>query len=209
MAFISGNTTPATRFTTGGCDVASRQGCCEINSFGRIRGRTALFVGGRARLVQQAERKGGFKMCSATGTATATVEEFLKAAGEAGLGTMRFITVTDGAVLETIGRLDYGTKKFSVPGKGEYVTIASEDKMFECHLNMTKVKTIEMSEQKAKIGDHQLYVVRFKADEGALMLSCLLQYDPSVGPGNYLYGAIDGFRALKERFGDVITVEHV
>lgn len=208
MAFIPGSTAATTRFATGLLEAASGRGRCEINSFGHIRGRTTSFVGNRARLAQQAERKGGYKMCSATGTATATVEEFLKAAGEAGLGTMRFIAVTDGAVLETIGRLDYGTKKFSVPGKGDYVTIASEDKMFECHLNMTKVKTIELSEQKAKIGDHQLYVVRFKADEGALMLSCLLQYDPSVGPGNYLYGAIDGFRALRQRFGDMITVEH-
>lgn len=209
MAFISGSTAPPTRFATGRCDAANRRGRCEINSFGRIKGRTASFIGGSARLVQHARRKGGYKMCSATGTATATVEDFLKAAGEAGLGTMRFIAVTDGAVLETIGRLDYGTKKFSVPGKGDYMTIASEDKMFECHLNMSKVKTIELSEQKAKIGDHQLYVVRFKADKGALMLSCLLQYDPSVGPGNYLYGAIDGFRALRQHFGDVITVEHV
>lgn len=180
---------------------ASEKGRCAA-SFGSAAQQGGFLQTRRTKLIN-VERAGTVTMCTAT---TSTVLDFIKAAGEIGLGTIRFIAVTNGAVLETIGRFDYSTKTFEIPGKGQYLTIASEDKMFECHLNMSKVARIELSEQKAKIGDHKLYAVRFKDDGDSIMLSCILQYDPSKGPGNYLFGAVDAFKALKDRFGDVVSV---
>ena len=59
-------------------------------------------------------------------------------------------------MLETIGRFDYGVSEFEVPGKGRYVTIGPEDKMFECHIRAEKVAVITMSKEPAKVGGHDI-----------------------------------------------------
>lgn len=133
-----------------------------------------------------------------------TVESFIRAASD--LGTIRFIAIANGAVLETIGRFDYSISNFSVPNKGDYITIKNVDKTFECHINTSKVRVITMSTQPAKIGGHDLHVIRFRGEDDALMLSCLLMWDPSLGQGHYLHGALDAFNKLKERFGERVEL---
>ncbi|KAA8491156.1 hypothetical protein FVE85_9451 [Porphyridium purpureum] len=130
--------------------------------------------------------------------------EFMHDAGQ--LGTLRFIVISDGAVLETIGRLDYTKTPFDTP-LGEYVTVASTDKLFECHVNCSKVSKVTLSTEPAKQGGHMLHVIRFKgADEQARpLLSCLLQYDPSQGAGNYLAGAVDNFNSLVQKYSNEMT----
>lgn len=133
-----------------------------------------------------------------------TLATFISDAAD--LGTIRFIAISDGAVLETIGRFDYSVRSFSIPGKGDYLTIASEDKTFECHINCDKVAEITMTKEKAKMGDHDLYVMRLRKSDGGIVLSCLLMWDPSRGPGNYLHGAVNAFEALKQKYGESFSV---
>lgn len=146
-----------------------------------------------------------------------TVGEFIENARD--LGTVRFIVIGNGnnAILETIGRFDYNVSSFSIPGKGEYLTLASVDKTFECHLNTSRVVRITMATEKAKIGSHDLHVIRFlnceegeekAGDRSHIILSVLLMYDPSQGPGHYLHGAVDAFKKLRDQFGDSISVAH-
>lgn len=110
-------------------------------------------------------------------------------------------------MLETIGRFDYDVSTFSVPGKGEYLTLASTDKTFECHLRVSAVRRAALSVEPAKIGGHKLYVIRLHGEaqeEGGkeeLLLSTMLMYDPSKGPGNYLFGAVDKFNAIVDKYG--------
>lgn len=140
-------------------------------------------------------------------TNSVSVQQFVRDATE--LGTIRFISVSrGGSVLETIGRFDYPLKTVDVPGMGEYITIASEDKTFECHIPTANVHRITMSTDKAKIGDHDIHAVRLLSSDGTIVLSCILQFDPSRGPGNYLFGAVDAFNALRSRYGSQVNVIH-
>lgn len=140
-------------------------------------------------------------------TNSVSVQQFIRDATE--LGTIRFICVSrGGAVLETIGRFDYTLKTTNIPSKGEYISIASEDKTFECHIPTANVHHITLSTDKAKLGDYDLHAIRlFSADE-TIVLSCVLQFDPSRGPGNYLFGAVDAFNALRSRYGSQVDIIH-
>ena len=141
---------------------------------------------------------------TATSDTTTQLGSFLESARE--LGTIRFIAVTSGAVLETIGRFDYSLSMFSIPGKGDYFTLASIDKTFECHLNSSKVSTVTISTEKAKVGAHDIHVIRFLSENDDIILSCMLMWDPSQGPGNYLQGAIEEFEKLKQKYGERFQV---
>lgn len=144
---------------------------------------------------------------SSSGTSSTRAYEelsgFIEDAGQ--LGTMRFIAISNGVVLETIGRLDYKQSRFEI-GDSEYLSIASIDKTFECHINVSKVHKVTLSNSKAKIGGHDLHVIRLLDQEGTILLSCLLQYDPSQGPGHYLYGAVDSFNHLVQKYGPSFTL---
>lgn len=129
----------------------------------------------------------------------AKLKAFIADAGA--LGTLRFVAVSGGAVLESIGRFDYGVKEFSVPGKGDYLTVASEDRTFECHLNLSIVKKVTMSDEPAKVGGHTLHVMRFCDEGGKPVLSVMLMWAPNEGPGVYLYGAVDAFGELRDKYG--------
>jgi len=107
--------------------------------------------------------------------------------------------------LETIGRFDYSVTHFDTP-KGEFITISSIDKLFECHINTSTVSSITLSKENAKLGEFSLYVIRFKDENGSNLLSCLLQYDPSKGPGNYLDMAVNRFDALIARYGTQLVL---
>ncbi len=137
-------------------------------------------------------------------SSTATLEGFISDAST--LGTIRFINISGGAVLETIGRFDYGTKVFEVPDQGKYLTLANDDKTFECHMNLAKISRVTMSKEKAKMGDHDLYVIRLRDSDDKLILSCVLMWDPSQGPGNYLHGAVDAFTELQSKYGETFEV---
>lgn len=141
-------------------------------------------------------------ICSRDGTATmdrkSVLRQFIQDAGS--LGTLRFVAVTDGAVLETVGRLDYALSEFST-GSGEYLSVQSQDRTFECHMNTSRVAKVTLSNEKAKIGGHDLHVIRFLDQQHKPLLSVMLMFDPTKGPGYYLHGAETSFRALSEKYG--------
>lgn len=174
--------------------------------------RPRLLCGRSAPCVAAGSRRRAAPRASAVGSSAAAgvggaakLQQFITDAGA--LGTLRFVAVSGGAVLESIGRFDYGVKQFSVPGKGDYLTVASEDRTFECHLNMSAVKKVTMSDEPAKIGGHTLHVMRFLDEGGKPVLSVMLMWAPNEGPGNYLYGAVEEFGKLREQYGAEWSVE--
>mmetsp|Transcript_3060 Transcript_3060/g.8455 ORF Transcript_3060/g.8455 Transcript_3060/m.8455 type:complete len:209 (-) Transcript_3060:201-827(-) len=128
---------------------------------------------------------------------------FLKDAST--LGTIRFINISQGVVLETLGRFDYNVTPFETPA-GKYISVTSPDKLFECHINTDKVSTITISEESSKAGNHKLYVIRLKDAAGGNLLSCLLMWDPSQGMGRYSDTAVKRFEALIARYGTQLVL---
>ncbi|PXF42171.1 hypothetical protein BWQ96_08091 [Gracilariopsis chorda] len=135
---------------------------------------------------------------------TQRLRDFLSAAGT--LGTLRFVAVSPGVVLETIGRLDYSTSTFAVPGRGHFLSVASEDRLFECHINTDEVQAVSLSQEPAKVGAHDVYVMRFLGEHDKRLLSCMLMWDPSQGPGHYLADAVQRFTELRERHNGRFTL---
>jgi Haem utilisation ChuX/HutX len=131
----------------------------------------------------------------------AKVRAFLADARE--LGTVRFIAVADGAVLEAVGRFDYPMAEFSPPGRDDtFLTLATEDRTFECHLKASAVRRITLTVDSTKDGSGAtLPVVRFFGESARPMLSVSLMWEPSRGPGHYLHGAEDAFAALRDQYG--------
>mmetsp|Transcript_32843 Transcript_32843/g.74868 ORF Transcript_32843/g.74868 Transcript_32843/m.74868 type:complete len:208 (-) Transcript_32843:331-954(-) len=122
-------------------------------------------------------------------------------------GLVRWILVNpSGSVLETTAQMGMGTNLFTIPGKGTYCTISTADKLFECHINMDKAKSVVWSQEPAKVGGHMLHVMRVKDEAGAIMLSCMLQYDPAQGAGNYFPGKIAAFERVMGKFNSEMAV---
>lgn len=169
--------------------------------------RRAAASRGRARPSRAARMSGGGRASADADAAPAAAEAgagvgllaFLADAG--GLGTVRFVCVSAGAVLESVGRFDYGVSLFSTP-RGDYVTLASADRTFEAHVNVSVARAVTMSTEKAKVGGHDLHVIRLLDAGGAPLLSCLLMWDPSQGPGHYLHGAVPEFQRLRDKYGE-------
>uniref|UniRef100_A0A7S0HRF5 Uncharacterized protein n=1 Tax=Hanusia phi TaxID=3032 RepID=A0A7S0HRF5_9CRYP len=117
-------------------------------------------------------------------------------------GLVRWITINaNGAVLETAAKMGLKLSFFEIPGKGNYATIASSDKLFECHVNLDKAQKLTFSEEPAKVGGHPLYVMRIKDASDGILLSCMLQYDPEKGPGQYFTGSVDAFKRVQSKYG--------
>lgn len=135
---------------------------------------------------------------------TQRMRSFLREA--AALGTLRFVAVSRGAVLETIGRLDYATSTFHAPGRGHFVSVAAPDRLFECHINVDQVHAVSLSQERAKVGHHAVYVMRFLDERDLPLLSCMLMWHPSHGPAHYLADAVQRFTQLRERHNGRFTV---
>ena len=118
-------------------------------------------------------------------------------------GLCRFITINaGGAVLETASPMDVGLNFFEVPGKGQYATLASADKLFECHIRLDAAAKATFAKEAAKIGGHDLYVMRLKTSDDTILLSCMLQYDPAKGHGQYFDGAVEKFERVQSKWGN-------
>eukprot|EP00181_Compsopogon_caeruleus_P004414 CAMPEP_0184680376 /NCGR_PEP_ID=MMETSP0312-20130426/3245_1 /TAXON_ID=31354 /ORGANISM="Compsopogon coeruleus, Strain SAG 36.94" /LENGTH=195 /DNA_ID=CAMNT_0027130425 /DNA_START=39 /DNA_END=626 /DNA_ORIENTATION=- len=153
---------------------------------------------GSARRVSRLSGKSVISTTMTVSKKAERIQTFLKDAE--GLGTVRFINMSAGSVLETIGRFDYGVRVFETP-RGEYVSISTTDRTFECHLNTEKVAKITMSKEAAKMGGHDLFVIRFRDEDEEILLSCLLMWNPSEGPGQYLAHAVESFNVLMAKYG--------
>uniref|UniRef100_A0A6U1NZN9 Uncharacterized protein n=1 Tax=Fibrocapsa japonica TaxID=94617 RepID=A0A6U1NZN9_9STRA len=113
------------------------------------------------------------------------------------LGAVRFVVVTDGAILETVG--SYENMKINDLDKGKFATFKNSDKSFECHVNMDEVAKITMSTKNAKQGDRILYITRFYDNADKLILSSMLHPEEE---GNYEDGSVEWWEQLREVFGE-------
>mmetsp|Transcript_6101 Transcript_6101/g.18436 ORF Transcript_6101/g.18436 Transcript_6101/m.18436 type:complete len:162 (+) Transcript_6101:121-606(+) len=125
-------------------------------------------------------------VCSATappdGSVAHRLLQFFDEARD--LGTIRFVCVSDGAVIETIGRFDYSAVYNDV--RGGLLSLVSPDRLFELHVSTAKLAKITLSKERAKIGDHDIYVIRLKRPDEGIILSALLMWNPAEGPGIYV-----------------------
>ncbi|EFJ41219.1 hypothetical protein VOLCADRAFT_98770 [Volvox carteri f. nagariensis] len=88
-----------------------------------------------------------------------------------------------------------------VPSRGVLATIASDDKSFECHITLSKVKEVKFAKSKAKSGEYDIYATRFLGPDGKVLMSCLLHgnqgvYDPS---------AVAAWTSLATKYGETVT----
>ncbi|KAG2434824.1 hypothetical protein HXX76_007709 [Chlamydomonas incerta] len=129
---------------------------------------------------------------------TPSLRQLLDDASAAGLGKTRFI-VTGDAILESVN--EWGAVRYNeTPSRGLLATIASEDKSFECHIPLSKVKEVKFAKSKAKAGDYDVYATRFFGEDGKVMLSCVLhgnagQYDPKY---------VAAWSSLAQKYGDSV-----
>ena len=87
------------------------------------------------------------------------------------LGTVRFVVVGSGAILETVG--SYSNLRYSESVKGKLATISWENPYpFECHLRINEIKTIKHIEID-KFGN-RLYIARYLDSNQSTILSSIL-----------------------------------
>jgi len=117
------------------------------------------------------------------------------------LGTLRFICIGDGGILESAQKFDEVSYN-EVPNKGTYCTLKTTDKAFEAHIALAKVSEVKMVKARPRTGEYDIYKVSFLREDGGPMLTCLLH-----GPeGNYEPGAIEAWEALRAKNGETVTV---
>ena len=163
---------------------------------------SAIRMSGKQEAVRKRERKGRrMTQCASGGGAESKFAQLIADCKDWGL--CRFITINaGGAVLETASPMDVGLNFFEVPGKGQYATLASADKLFECHIRLDAAAKATFAKEAAKIGGHDLYVMRLKTSDDTILLSCMLQYDPAKGPGHYFDGAVEKFERVQSKWGN-------
>uniref|UniRef100_A0A6U2DVM4 PsbP C-terminal domain-containing protein n=1 Tax=Hemiselmis andersenii TaxID=464988 RepID=A0A6U2DVM4_HEMAN len=129
-------------------------------------------------------------------------------------GPVRFITVAPtGAVLESIGRLDYAYVPFEIAfgknKKGQWVRIAgpkSQEKYvatFECSINLDNAAGLEFVTLDGPSG--KLYCMRIQNKEGEKIITILLNYDIEGNggkPGKYPDGSVERWMEVKKKYGD-------
>jgi len=89
------------------------------------------------------------------------------------LGTIRFVVVGSGAILEAVG--SYSNLRYSESMKGKLATLSWDKPYpFECHLRINEIKSIKHIEVE-KFGNI-LYIARYLDSNQSVLLSAIL-YD--------------------------------
>lgn len=116
------------------------------------------------------------------------------------LGEMRFITVGDTAILETVAEIDAVNFK-DQPDGTTMATLKSTDASFEAHLRLQELKKVRM--EATPKGDRTLYAIRFldRDDEPALV--CLLHANQGE---DYDESTIEYWEGLRTTFGPEIAI---
>lgn len=117
------------------------------------------------------------------------------------LGRCRFIVLGDGAILESVGTF-VRPKYTDVPKRGVLATISSEDKAFECHVYLSKLRQAKIVKSAAKQGGYDIYATRFLGEDGKLLMSCLLH----GSSGEYDAGAVAAWQNLQQKYGEDVQL---
>jgi hypothetical protein len=111
--------------------------------------------------------------------------------------SFRIVVVGNGAILETTSELGPAMKVSQSPKTGKnLLTLASDDKSFEFHLQLADVAEIVLLEKKtpAKI----MRLIRLLSTEGQSMCSLILADDSDA--------AVEWYTDLRETYGETINL---
>mmetsp|Transcript_1845 Transcript_1845/g.2462 ORF Transcript_1845/g.2462 Transcript_1845/m.2462 type:complete len:178 (-) Transcript_1845:1507-2040(-) len=119
------------------------------------------------------------------------------------LGPMRFITVGDSAVLETVAEVEAISYKKMADGT-TMATLKSLDAQFEAHLRLETLKRVTMDNKKK--GERNLYAIRFMNEaQDDPCLTCLLHSEEGTEPDDE---TLKYWQGLRDHYGPEFTVEH-
>lgn len=130
--------------------------------------------------------------------------EFFADAAEC--GRLRFVVVSAGAVLESVAELSTPPTTFPIPTKGTYITFKSGGGTHEAHVSVRSVASVALSTEPAKVGGHDLHVMRLLGVGGGPILSLLVAWAEGEGPGSYTPEAVDAFGRLRTKYGSGFTL---
>lgn len=119
------------------------------------------------------------------------------------LGPLRFITISETSILETVAEVESVSYK-TMPDGTTMATLKSQDSCFEAHLRLERVARISM-EAKQK-DDRMLYAIRFVShlyDEQPALV-CLLHPDQAHG---YDQSTLDYWGGLMDKYGAEIVLQ--
>ncbi|OSX70896.1 hypothetical protein BU14_0640s0002 [Porphyra umbilicalis] len=156
-----------------------------------------LVTAGAAKAADDAE-------AAAEAAKTDTLLEFFADAAEC--GRVRFVVVSAGAVLESVAELATPPQTFPIPTKGTYITFKTGGGTHEAHVSVRSVASVKLSTEPAKVGGHDLHVMRLLGVGGGPVLSLLVAWAEGEGPGSYTPEAVAAFGRLRAKYGDGFTL---
>ena len=118
-------------------------------------------------------------------------------------------------MLESVAELATPPQTFPIPTKGTYITFKTGGGTHEAHVSVRSVASVKLSTEPAKVGGHDLHVMRLLGVGGGPVLSLLVAWAEGEGPGSYVrprFVVLDVPRACRagsflfffaSRFGDV------
>lgn len=89
---------------------------------------------------------------------------------------------------------------FPIPTKGTYITFKSGGGTHEAHVSVRSVASVALSTEPAKVGGHDLHVMRLLGVGGGPILSLLVAWAEGEGPGSYVRWLLSVF-ALQTGWG--------
>lgn len=110
------------------------------------------------------------------------------------------------AVLESVAELSTPPTTFPIPTKGTYITFKSGGGTHEAHVSVRSVASVALSTEPAKVGGHDLHVMRLLGVGGGPILSLLVAWAEGEGPGSYTPEAVDAFGRLRTKYGSGFTL---
>lgn len=90
------------------------------------------------------------------------------------------------AVLESVAELSTAPTTFPIPTKGTYISFKSGGGTHEAHVSVQSVASVALSTEPAKVGGHDLHVMRLLGVGGGPILSLLVAWAEGEGPGSYV-----------------------
>lgn len=97
------------------------------------------------------------------------------------------------AVLESVAELSTPPTTFPIPTKGTYITFKSGGGTHEAHVSVRSVASVALSTEPAKVGGHDLHVMRLLGVGGGPILSLLVAWAEGEGPGSYVRWPVSDF----------------
>lgn len=99
-------------------------------------------------------------------------------------------------MLESVAELSQAPTTFPIPTKGTYITFKSGGGTHEAHVSVRSVASVALSTEPAKMGGHDLHVMRLLGVGGGPVLSLLVAWAEGEGPGSYVRCFLSDYCAI-------------